>query len=148
MILPAAVGVVAAPALPAFAETAADARKVADAVESQWLAFYNAGNAAGIAGLFTANGTYATPSGAVLTGPDAIEKAYAGRIKAGWTKETMTVIDAHAAGNAAWVTGGYALIGSGENAGKQIEGHFTLGLVQEGSAWKVRTLVANLTPAK
>jgi ketosteroid isomerase-like protein len=145
MILPAALGIATAPAL---AETAADAKKIADAIEGQWLAFYNAGNAAGIGGLFTPNGTYATPSGAVLNGPDAIEKAYAARIKAGWTKETMTVIDAHAAGTAAWVTGEYSLIGSGENNGKQLDGHFTLGLVQEGSAWKVRTLVANLAPAK
>ncbi len=145
MILPAVLGIATVPAL---AETAADAQKIAGAIESQWLAFYNAGNAAGIAGLFTATGTYATPSGAVLTGPDAIEKAYAGRIKAGWTKETMTVIDANAAGTAAWVTGAYSLIGSAENAGKQLDGHFTLGLVQDGGAWKVRTLVANLAPPK
>jgi uncharacterized protein (TIGR02246 family) len=145
MILPAVLGIATVPAL---AETAADAQKIAGAIESQWLAFYNAGNAAGIAGLFTPNGTYATPSGAVLTGPDAIEKAYAGRIKAGWTKETMTVIDTHAAGTAAWVTGAYSLIGSAENSGKQLDGHFTLGLVQDGGAWKVRTLVANLAPAK
>ena len=66
--------------------------------------------------LFTPDGVFNAPSGAALKGREAIEKALAGRIKAGWTKETVTTSDAAAAGNAVWAAGDYALAGSGERS--------------------------------
>src|SRR5947207_7900241 len=79
---------------------AQDAKKTADDFAAKWVAAYDAGNAAALAALFTQEGVFNAPSGAVVKGRDAIEKALAGRMKAGWTTETVTTSDAATAGNA------------------------------------------------
>jgi uncharacterized protein (TIGR02246 family) len=127
---------------------AQDAKKTADDFATKWVAAYDAGDAAALAALFTPDGIFNAPSGAVLKGRDAIEKALAGRIKAGWTKETVTTTDAGAAGSAVWASGEYGLLGSGEVAGKQSGGHFGWVLVRDGDAWHVAMLTANVTPPK
>jgi uncharacterized protein (TIGR02246 family) len=127
---------------------AEDAKKTADDFAGRWVAAYNSGDAAALAALFTADGVFNAPSGAVVRGREAIEKALAGRIKAGWTKETVTTSDAGAAGSAVWAAGDYALQGSGEVAGKESGGHFGWVLVNDGGAWHVVMLTANVTPPK
>jgi len=115
---------------------------------SKWVATYNSGDASALAGLFTPNGVFNAPSGAVIKGREAIEKALGGRIKAGWTKETVTTTDAGVAGNAVWASGDYALTGSGEVAGKESSGHFGWVLVRDGDAWRAAMLTANVGPQK
>jgi len=127
---------------------AQDAKKTADDFATKWVAACDAGDAAALAALFTADGVFNAPSGAVLKGRDAIEKALAGRIKAGWTKETVTTTDAEMAGTAVWAAGEYGLVGSGEQAGKQSGGHFGWVLVRDGDAWRAAMLTANVTPPK
>jgi len=127
---------------------AQDAKKTADDFATKWVAAYDAGDAAALAALFTADGVFNAPSGAVLKGRDAIEKALAGRIKAGWMKETVTTTDAEMAGTAVWAAGEYGLVGSGEQAGKQSGGHFGWVLVRDGDAWRAAMLTANVTPPK
>ena len=127
---------------------AQDAKKTADDFATKWVAAYDGGDAAALAALFTADGVFNAPSGAVLKGRDAIEKALAGRIKAGWTKETVTTTDAEMAGTAVWAAGEYGLVGSGEQAGKQSGGHFGWVLVRDGDAWPAAMLTANVTPPK
>jgi uncharacterized protein (TIGR02246 family) len=127
---------------------AQDAKKTANDFGAKWVAAYDAGDAKALAGLFTAEGVFNAPSGAVVKGREAIEKALAGRMKAGWTKETVTTNDAGAAGNAIWAAGDYALFGSGEVAGKQTGGHFGWVIVRDGDAWHVAMLTANVTPPK
>jgi uncharacterized protein (TIGR02246 family) len=127
---------------------AQDARKTADDFAAKWVSAYDAGDATALAALFTPNGVFNAPSGAVVKGRDAIEKALAGRMKAGWTKETVTTTDAEIAGNAVWAAGDYSLLGSGEVAGKQTGGHFGWVLVRDGDAWRVAMLTANVTPPK
>jgi ketosteroid isomerase-like protein len=70
-----------------------------EATAARFQSAYNAGNAAGIAALFAKGGVYLTPAGTLLTDPQAMEKAVDGRIKAGWTKETVKATAAHAAGD-------------------------------------------------
>jgi uncharacterized protein (TIGR02246 family) len=127
---------------------AQDAKKTADDFATKWVTAYDAGDAAALAALFTQDGVFNAPSGAVLKGRDAIEKALAGRIKAGWTKETITTNDAAMAGSAIWAAGEYGLLGSGEVAGKQTGGHFGWVLVRDGDAWHAAMLTANVTPPK
>jgi hypothetical protein len=67
---------------------AQDAKKTADDFAAKWVAAYDAGDAAALAAMFTQDGVFNAPSGAVVKGREAIEKALAGRMKAGWTKET------------------------------------------------------------
>jgi uncharacterized protein (TIGR02246 family) len=127
---------------------AQDAKKTADDFATKWVTAYDAGDAAALAALFTSDGVFNAPSGAVVKGRDAIEKALAGRIKAGWTKETVTTTDAGMAGTAVWASGEYGLVGSGEQAGKQSGGHFGWVLLRDGDAWRAAMLTANVTPPK
>jgi len=126
--------------------SAQHAKKTADDFAAKWVATYNSGDASALAGLFTPNGVFNAPSGAVIKGREAIEKALGGRIKAGWTKETVTTTDAGVAGNAVWASGDYALTGSGEVAGKESSGHFGWVLVRDGDAWRAAMLTANVGP--
>jgi len=127
---------------------AQDAKKTADDFATKWVTAYDAGDAAALAALFTQDGVFNAPSGAVVKGRDAIEKALVGRIKAGWTKETITTTDAAMAGTAIWAAGEYGLLGSGEVAGKQTGGHFGWVLVRDGDTWHAAMLTANVAPAK
>src|SRR5258708_11981659 len=79
---------------------AQDAKKTADDFGAKWVAAYDAGDAAALAGMFTLDGVFNAPSGAVVKGREAIEKALAGRMKAGWTKETVTTTTPAPAANA------------------------------------------------
>lgn len=132
----------------ASAAWAQDAKKTAVDFAAEWVAAYDAGDAAALAGMFTKDGVFNAPSGAVVKGREAIEKALAGRMKAGWTKETVTTNDAGAAGNAVWAAGDYALFGSGEVAGKQTGGHFGWVIVRDGEVWRIVMLTANVSPPK
>jgi uncharacterized protein (TIGR02246 family) len=133
----------------ASSATAQDAKKTADDFATKWVAAYDAGDAKALAGLFAQDGVFNAPSGAVVKGREAIEKALGGRMTAGWTRETVTTNDAGAAGNAVWAAGDYALLGSaGDAAGKQTGGHFGWVLVRDGDAWHVAMLTANVAPPK
>src|SRR5260370_23037086 len=127
---------------------AQDAKKTADDFAAKWVAAYDAGDSAALAEMFTQNGVFNAPSGAVVKGREAIERALAGGMKAGWTKETVTTNDAGAAGNAVWAAGDYGLLGSGEVAGKQTGGRFGWVLVRDGDVWRVAMLTANVSPPK
>src|SRR5260370_9707028 len=95
---------------------AQDAKKTADDFAAKWVTAYDAGDAAALAGLFTQDGVFNAPSGAVVKGREAIEKPLGGRMKAGWTKETVQTNDAGAPANAVWAAGDYALFRSREVA--------------------------------
>lgn len=123
-----------------------DPMKIAQGIERQWVANYDAANASGIAKMFASDGNFVTTSGAILAGPAAIENALATRMKSGWTKETVNVLEAHASGTTMWIMGEYTLIGSGPYEGKEIFGHFLKVLSQDGADWRIRTLIGNATP--
>ncbi len=125
-----------------------DAQQAANTISKKFETAYNAGDAAGIASLFADGGTYLTPGGTVLSNRQAMEKALAGRMKAGWTQETVKVTGAHAAGDAVWAIGEYSIMGTGQNSGKQISGHFAQVLTRSGPEWRFIMLMANLTPSQ
>ncbi len=135
-------------AAPLAAKAQDAATKIATDTSAKWVAAYDAGDAAAIAALFSADGTFDAPSGAVIKGREAIMKALAGRIKAGWTSETISVREAHAAGDAIWATGEYSLTGSGEVEGKHASGNFGEVFVRDGDDWRLVLLTANVIPPK
>jgi hypothetical protein len=122
----------------AYAE---DARQVNDAFADKWVKNYNANLPEGIAGMFTTEGVFIGPPGA-LKGRPSIERALAARIKAGWTSEALKVNEAHPVGDAVWGIGEFQFTGAGEQAGKQQSGHFGWLLVKEGSDWHATMVVA------
>lgn len=126
----------------------ATAMEVANKITQAWDAAYNAGKPAGVAALFAPGFVFATPGGTLLHDKAEIENAIAGRLKAGWTTEDITVVEAHPAGDAVWILTRYTIEGSGPNAGKKIGGYAGQVLVREGSDWRFRLLIANLEPPK
>ncbi|GAC1309728.1 MAG: hypothetical protein NVS2B3_10410 [Vulcanimicrobiaceae bacterium] len=96
--------------------------------------------------MFAPDGIFVTSTG-VLTGPAAVERAVAARIASGYTKESTTVSEAHASGDTVWLVGEYSIVGSGQSAGKQIAGRYVKILTNDGSAWRIRTVISNLAPA-
>lgn len=127
---------------------AQDASKTADELAKKWVTAYNAGDAAAISAFFTKEGVFSPATATLLKGRDAIERGTAGRMKAGWTKETVTVSEAHQAGDVIWASGEYAITGSFESAGKQIRGRFGEVLVREGDNWHIAQLTGNAVPPK
>jgi uncharacterized protein (TIGR02246 family) len=125
-----------------------DARLVAANHAKHFETAYNAGDAVGVAKLFTTDGVYLTPGGTVLSDPQTIAKAVQGRINAGWTKETIKVMEAHAAGDAVWGIGEYSLEGTGGSGGKHLSGHYAVVLVRDGDEWRSSMLIGNLTPTQ
>jgi uncharacterized protein (TIGR02246 family) len=130
------------------AANAQDALKTATDMGTKWAAAYDAGDAAALAAMFTLDGVFNPPPGTTLKGREAIEKAFAARIKSGWTKETVNTTQAGGSGNMVWATGEYTLHGSGENAGKQTGGRFGWVFVREGNAWQIVMLTATAAPPK
>ena len=124
------------------------ARQAMDETAKSFQTAYNAGNAAGIAALFTKDGVYLTPAGTALSDPQSIAAAINGRIKAGWTKETVSPSGAHAAGNMVWGYGDYSIVGTGPNEGKQIGGKYSMVLSREGDKWLINMLIGNLKPTQ
>ena len=127
---------------------AQDALKTATDMGNKWAAAYDSGDAAALAAMFTQDGVFNPPPGTTLKGREAIEKAFAARMKAGWTKETVNTTQAGGSGNMVWATGEYTLHGSGENAGKQAGGRFGWVMVREGDGWQIVMLTATAAPPK
>ncbi|HJS86631.1 MAG TPA: nuclear transport factor 2 family protein [Acetobacteraceae bacterium] len=131
---------------PAVSEQAA--REAADTVARRFESAYNAGNPAAIASLFAKDGVYLTPGGTILTNRQAIEQAIARRMKAGWTRVSLTVFNAHPAGDAVWAIGEYTIAGTAQNSGKEIGGYYAEVLTREGPEWRLSMWIGNLnTPS-
>ena len=109
---------------------------------------YNAGKPAAIAALYVQGGVVLTGAGTMLTDHQEIEKAYGGRIKAGWTNETIRVIKAHPEGDDVLFIVDYEITGTGANAGKQIGGYAANLLTHQGSGWRFKLTAANFRPVK
>jgi len=124
----------------------ADAKQAASMISKAWDDAYNAGDPHAIAALFGPDGVYLTPAGTMLKNPQDMEKALAARQKAGWTKESIKVVDAHAVGDRVSAIVEYTLFGSGPNAGQKIGGYAAELLSRSGSDWRFDLVAANLAP--
>jgi hypothetical protein len=142
------VSLVTLPALAQQAVSEADAKQVAAQVSQAFADAYNAAKPADIAALFTSTGVYLTPGGTMLTDHQEMTVALAGRQKAGWTKETINVIEAHPVGSDVWAIVGYEIQGTGANSGKQIGGYAMQLLTRDGANWRFKVLAGNIKPVQ
>ena len=126
----------------------ASARRAATDITNQWMTAYNADQPSAIADLFSQGGVYLTPGGTKLVEHQTISKAIESRIKAGWTTETVAVLDAHPAGDNVWLYGTFDIKGAGDNQGKAIGGYYTEVIAKAGSDWRILLLIANLKPTR
>jgi ketosteroid isomerase-like protein len=126
----------------------ADARQAAMQFAHAFADAYNGGNPADIAALFTSDGIYLTPGGTFLTTHQDITAGIAARQKAGWTKETVTVVEARPEGSDVLAIVDYELQGTGTVAGKQIGGYAADLLTKDGSGWRAKMIAGNLKPVQ
>jgi ketosteroid isomerase-like protein len=133
---------------PVLAQTVSpsDAKQAATQIAQTFAAAYNANKPADIAALFASGGVYLTPGGTVLTDQADITTALSARIKTGWTKETIHVMNAQAEGNDVLAILDYQIQGTGLAAGRQISGYGAQLLTRDGSNWRIKVLAANLKP--
>jgi ketosteroid isomerase-like protein len=142
------VSLLAFPALAQQTASEADAKQAATQVSQAFVDAYNAAKPADIAALFTSNGVFLTPGGTMLTDHQAITAALAGRQKAGWTKETINVLQAHPVGSDVLSIVSYEIQGSGANSGKQISGYAAQLLTRDGESWRFKLIAGNLKPVQ
>jgi uncharacterized protein (TIGR02246 family) len=122
-----------------------DARKAADAMAEKYVQTFNAADPDGIANLFTEDGIYLPAFGGALMNRSAIKEVVAARMKSGQPKLTEKVMEAQVVGKAIWTAGEWILTAQD---GKVVSGHYAYVMVPEGSAWRLRMAISNLTPSK
>jgi ketosteroid isomerase-like protein len=135
--------------LPALAQPAvseATAQQAAVQNAQTYAAAYNAGKPADVAALFTADGVLLSATGAMLTDHPAMTALYQARQQAGWTQETIKVLQAHPEGSDVWAVISFEFQGTGAKAGKHLSGYAAELLTREGGSWRFKVLAANLTP--
>ena len=136
------------PALAQQAVSDSDAQQAATVFTNAWDDAYNANRPADIAALFMPDGVFITSVGTMLANQKQIETGVAARIHAGWTKESIRVIQAHPEGNNVLVILDYEIVGTGTNTGKQIGGYAVDLLTHEPSGWRAKLIVSTLRPVK
>lgn len=114
----------------------------------KWVDAYNAGDAAKVAGLLAEDAIVVSPSGTILRGRPEIEAGIANRMKAGWTRQSLTPLEAYESGDITWVIGEYTLYGSGPNDGKKIEGRYANVIVRREDRWVGKMTISNINPTQ
>ena len=125
-------------ALPA-ATQAQDIRSDIDALNAQWVATFNRGDAAGMAQLYTEQATL-LPSGAPMAkGRAAIQAAWQSAFDAGFRKVAVRMRQLDQFGDAAREIGEFSL----DAPGGRMEGKYVVLWRRVGSAWRLDTDIWN-----
>jgi uncharacterized protein (TIGR02246 family) len=131
-----AVGLVAlalALPLPAFAQ-AGDVRPQIEKVSKAWEKAYNAGDAAGVAALYTKDAKVMAPGAEAASGTKAIQALFAADMSGG-VKNTLTTEDIVGLGDYALETGKWVATSAD---GKHLDhGPYMTLYKKEGGAWKL-----------
>jgi uncharacterized protein (TIGR02246 family) len=100
----------------------------------------NAGDAAGVAALFTENSIYYTAVGQVIEGREALQEAYQGAIDAGVTELSLETIETEVLYVTAYHTGSYTLV---TPEGELLEGYY-MAIINREDEWRIHRLVTNM----
>lgn len=121
-----------------------DACQAAEDLAKSYEAAFNRKDAAAVAALYTQDGVF-VPEGPILSGREAITKATADAIKAGFSDLAIHTAQAHVVGDMAWVVGDYSQTGPGQNQTTQrYRGNYGAVDVRDGGTWKIRMLTINM----
>lgn len=125
-----------------------DALTAAKSVAAAIQGAYNANKGADVAALFVKGGVWLTPGGTMLTDRNDMEKAVSARIKAGWTDQTLRVIEAHPEGDDVWYIQEYVIAGTGPVAGQSITGYTAQLITRDTTGWRLKFIAANIKPVQ
>jgi uncharacterized protein (TIGR02246 family) len=133
----------------AFAQ-AGDAKKGIDAANKAFGVAIAAGNAAGVAALYTDDAVAMPPNSETVTGRPAIEKAFQGMIASGVKEVILTAKEVEAHGDTATEVGAYSVK---DAAGKEIDrGKYVVLWKRVQGQWKLHRDIWNsnapMMPAK
>ena len=93
-------------------EQTADVREAISSANEQFMAAFNAGDAAGLAALYTTEGQLLPTGSDFITGTDAIESFWAGAFEMGIASATLETLEAEGMGDTAFEVGMYSLYGA------------------------------------
>jgi uncharacterized protein (TIGR02246 family) len=118
-------------------------RQQIERIAAAYVENWNKHDAGGVAALYAKDGVLVTATGVVRSGPQEIEQAYQGAIKAFPQHNGQTVEQISPLGNDAVIRiGQFHLAGEGQNGPTKLDGRYTAVDVREGGTWKTRLLTA------
>ena len=122
-----------------------DAKKIAQDVTDKWVAAYNAGDAKGVAALYTEDALFSNAGAKdFMKGQSAIEQNIAAGIKQGW-KISVVLQEARMEPNGTLTAAGeYTFTGSGPTEGKKLSGHYGTADVKTGNDYRIFLHVSNV----
>ena len=129
-------------ALPATALAQADdySKSSLKEMAAKWQAAYNAGDAAGVAALYTEDGVLHPPNSAPVDGREAIEGFWAAVLESGGSTE-LTVKDAYAMGETAAEVGMW--VGTAADGSHADHGHYTIIYKKVDGMWQIASDMCN-----
>lgn len=118
--------------------SASDIHAVVKSAYDRWNAAFNSGDAAGVAALYTADGTVLPHTHTVVRGRDAIAEFWSGLISAGIKDHGIELLDAHESGEIAYANGKWWADGLGDDGKPQrFEGTIvTIFRKQDDGSWR------------
>jgi len=120
--------------LAALAQDGASVRSQIEKLDQAWEKSFNAGDAAGVAKLYSQDAKLMAPGGKPASGPSAIRAALDEAVKQG-VKNALTSEDVVASGTYAIETGNWVATGAD---GKHLDhGPYVTVYKKEGGAWKI-----------
>ncbi len=109
----------------------------------KWVAAFNAGDAAAVAGLYTEDATLVPPGGARVDGRSAIQAFWQGAIDSGMKVDVLHAVEVEAKGNMAGEIGVFTLIVPGENGPTKVNGNYIVIWKRSGQSWQLHRDIWN-----
>jgi uncharacterized protein (TIGR02246 family) len=120
--------------LPAVAQAGGDLRAQIEKMDQAWQKAYNAGDAAGVAALYTKDAKVMAPGADAASGTSAIQALFEADVKQG-AKNTLTTEEVTGSGDYALATGKWVATSAD---GKHLDhGPYVTLFRKEGGAWKL-----------
>ena len=114
---------------------AAPARQHIDENLGRFAAYINAGDAAGVAGLYTEDGALLPPNGERIDGRAAIQEFWKGAIDSGLKIELIRAVEVEARGDVAGEVGRFVLSVPGESGATRVSGKYIVIWKRIGHQW-------------
>jgi uncharacterized protein (TIGR02246 family) len=111
------------------------------AATAQWVKLYNAGDVAGVAGLYADDAKVMPPNSDFVTGKQGITAVFQGMLDSGAKTVTLTPVEVMGSGNTAVEVGTYEVM---DKDGKSVDkGKYMVHWKKVGSAWKLHRDIWN-----
>ncbi len=128
--------------LPAAA-AAGEPRTHIDDAAVKWVAAFNAGDAAAVAGLYTEDAALFPPGGARVDGRAAIQAFWQGAIDSGMKVDVLHAVEVEAGGNMAGEIGVFTLTVPAENGPTKVNGNYIVIWKRSGQSWQLHRDIWN-----